>query len=187
MILNNRWLHYGFHVISYDVVWLILILKASTTYSALSCFAALAIVATQLIWQVLKRHTQGLYLFLFMFWLAGLIGDGLLSFFGWISFPSSAYFNLNWPTFIPPLFMQILWLCLAVTLYATFIQLLNHQFILLVLSALSFPFAYYVGSILDAGFLNHGLKSLWAIGIVYAILMPLTAYVYTELRKIHDH
>lgn len=185
-MITNPYLHYSFHLVIYNLVWLMSLIGASTSHSLTVSLIAGLLIGLQVVWQIKRDETQQLVLLTVLFWIAGLIGDGILVNFGWLSFHPQAYLGISWPLWLPPLFMQVLWICFGVTFYSTLSLLMNYLIVLSCLSLLGFALAYYLGSLLGAAELRHGVMSLMATGVLYAFLLPFTVFVFTRIRGTHD-
>lgn len=181
-MINNRYLKYLFHVLAYDVVWFVCLATAGSAYSFAGCIVAFVLIILQILWQIRAQQTSGLALMVVLFWITGMLGDGLLALFQWLNFAEEAYFNLPWPHWLPPLFMQLLWICFGVTFFSTLQFFTKHLWALSLGCFLGFPLAYYLGAILGAATLTHGYKSLLVIGLLYAVFLPACVLIYNRLR-----
>jgi hypothetical protein len=105
--------------------------------------------------------------------LLGFASDSALVLGGVLSFPSHA--ALGWPSTV---WMVALWVGLAATLRSSMSWLQGRPLVAVVVGALSGPLAYAAGERLGAASLGPTpTAAMVAIGIVWAIAMPLLAWM----------
>lgn len=169
--------HYLIHSITYNVAWLAAIIFAAKNCEFIAVTVVLATVMVQLIWQYyVAKRTQGMMLFVGVFFLSGMLVDTALYHAGLMEF-SAHYF-----TWLSPMWMMSLWISFSLTFYATLQVLFNKYLLLSMLAFVLLPFAYAVGAMLGAAEFPYGYWSAFVVGAVWAVLFPLNMKVYNSIE-----
>ncbi len=172
--------HVGLHSLVYDLAWLCCILSATATHPWLGPLITLMMVGLMIGWQIKRDTTKHMLTFMGLFWLAGFIGDALLMHGSILTFPDNANF-LGIAPWVPPIFMQTLWLSFGLFCFAVFRFLKNHLLISALLAAAGFPIAYGLGALLGAATYQHLFSGLVYTSMIYTVLVPVVFYVYKRV------
>ena len=161
----NVWLNIGL----FQIGWFACVLGAAYGMPWIGTAIALVVVAIHLYLAPQVRNEGLLILFAAVF---GFIADTILLRGGWLEF--------TYGTLVPgaaPHWMVALWMIFATTLNVSMNWLKISSLLAVVFGAVGGPLAYYAGARLGALTLTEPVNALAAVGVVWALAMPLLLLV----------
>lgn len=162
----------------YQIAWLACVILAAKNSVLLACLAAVAAVALHL-YQTDRFKSE-----LLLVMLTGLIGtlfDSLLVTLGLIDYPHG--------TLIPgmaPIWITSLWMAFATTLNVSLLWLQKRLLLAALLGAVAGPLAWLAGQKLNALHLLETKFALLALGLGWAVIMPLLMKLAEGLSRPRD-
>ncbi len=160
----NVWLN----IAAFQIGWFVCVLGAARGMPGLGIAVGLVIVAMHLR-RVPQPRSESLLLLVAA--VVGIVADTLLIRGNWLAFDSG--------TIIPgvtPYWMIALWIIFATTLNVSLGWLKRRRLLAAALGAVGGPLAYYAGAELGAVTIAHPPTALAAVGVVWALAMPLLLY-----------
>lgn len=174
-LTNNRW-HWVFHFILFNAVWFFCVISASLGYQWMGLFFSLFIVSLQFLWQrfFVKRFVN-CWRFLVYITIIGFFGDTILFASGLLTLRDSPFI---WPFSAP--FLIGIWLCFAMTFYATLGFLAKNTILLSVLTFFGFMVAYYAGALFGVATISNAKLALFSVGIYWAFILPVAVFFFNK-------
>lgn len=172
--------HYLFHLIVYYVAWFTGMALAARGYAWLSSLLVITCVALQIGWQYSVQHnTRGLWCLTGLIVFISTVIDSLLVFNGAIIYAANPF-----APFATSPWMIAIWINFSVILYATMHKLFYHLILLGLLSFGGFALAYAIGAEMGAAFFPYGFNTIFLIGAIWLILLPVVIYCYKKIMDI---
>lgn len=170
---------YIFHLIAYYFAWFSAILLAAKQQNTYASLVVMIAVAFQVTWQYkVAKRTQGLWLMIGLFVAVGTLADTLIMKMGLIEFSANPFHH-----YLSPPWMTAVWMSFAITFYSLLPSLFERYLLTSILSLISFPIAYAAGAALHAAYLPQGYIGSIVIGLLWALLFPLTLKAYHALQR----
>ncbi len=138
----------------------------------------LALVAIHLGWAKRPGPELGL---IFSAVLIGLVADSALVFSGLVSYPSG-----TWVEGFAPYWILAMWAIFATTLNVSMKWLRNRNALAAAFGAVGGPLAYLAGQGLGAVTFNHPVLAIIALGVIWAVAMPLLMALAVRLDGVND-
>lgn len=180
--MDYRKVHFLFHYTAYYLAWVVGVTTAAKGFDTLSVIFVLLITGIQVLWQFKIDHrTLGLWQMVVDFTLLGTAIDSIFAVLGIIQFHADPFA----PMASPP-WMMALWVNFAVVYYAVMSRFRTRYVLLGAASFVSFPFVYLACARMGAVSFPNGDLSALLYGIVWALLMPLSAYFYERQGICHE-
>jgi len=166
----NIWLN----IAAFQVGWFACVVGAAHDMPWAGTAVALAVVAIHLYLAPQARVQARLIAFAAVF---GFLADTVLIRGGWLEFSSGILVPDTAPHWI-----VALWMIFATTLNVSLTWLKNRWLLAVVFGAAGGPLAYYAGSELGAVTLIDPVSALFAVGVAWALAMPLLLLVSERLN-----
>jgi hypothetical protein len=169
------------HFLAYYLCWVACVYAAALDHPYHGPVITLIIILLQIVWQTCKQLP----------WVGALVyGIGLALLGGvtdtfWLD---HHFFKFNANPFDPyfsPLWMMSLWLSLGFNLVVLYRRLLRYYLIWGLITGPAIIFAYWVGvKVGAASLVNNDYWFFILLGVSWAILLPLSLFVYNYCNKV---
>lgn len=168
-----------FHISSYYICWISCIYFAAHHQPYTGPIITLLLLAAQIFWQSIyqKPYRAALY-FAIGLTILGSITDTIWLYSGFL------YFNSNpFGAYFSPLWMIFLWLSFGFNIIILYEKWLHYYFTWSIAILLSIPFAYWIGVESGAAVLLASYQFYLYLGMLWALLLPLSFYIFKLLNK----
>lgn len=157
----NLWIN----VVMFQIGWFACVLGGARGMPGIGAAVALAVVALHLFLAPQPKFELVLVLFAAAL---GIVADTLLIRGGWLTFDSGVIFSG-----VAPYWMVALWMNFATTINVSLHWLKQRPLLAIAFGALGGPLAYFAGAKLGAVTMSNPAAALAAVGVVWALAMPL--------------
>jgi len=175
--MRNK-LRWFFHILSYYLSWISCIYFAAHHAPYKGPIITTCLLATQIFWQAAdKKPIRNAIYFALSLTILGSITDTI-----WL-YKDVVYFNAN-PfdsNFSPP-WMIFLWLSFGFNIIIIYGKSLHHYFTWSIVVFFSIPLAYWLGVESGAAVLLTSYRFYLYLGMLWALLLPLSFYSYNLLK-----
>ncbi len=168
-----------FHTLSYYLCWISCIYFAAHHAPYIGPIITLFLLAAQIFWQSMHHKPyRGAIYFAISLTILGSITDTVWLYRGLV------YFNSNpfGPYFSPP-WMISLWLSFGLNIIILYEKWLNYYFTWSITVFFSIPLAYWIGVESGAAVLLASYPFYLYLGMLWALLLPFSFYIYKLLNK----
>jgi len=166
----NVWLN----IAAFQIGWFACVMGAARGMPWAGTVIALAVVAMHLVLAPNARYQSVLVVSVAVL---GFIVDTLLTQGGWLAFTSGVLLPDT-----APYWMVALWMIFATTLNVSLNWLKNRWWLAAMFGATGGPLAYYAGTEFGAVTLMHPVSALVAVGVAWALAMPLLLVLAERLN-----
>lgn len=175
----RRNIHNIIQIIAYYIAWFACLSLANSNHPYRAALLPFAIGILQMIYyKQCHAGNQSIFKLITILVLLGFIADSGLMHMGLIQFKANAF-----APYSSPLWMSALWFDFAIILYITTRQFFHHKWLLSLMSFMGFSLSYYGGIKLGAASFPLGNLSCIIVGLIWAILLPISLYGFSKWDK----